>query len=402
MGDGVSANGDDGVRGECLRCRRPLSHCYCALIPSLESKTRVVFLQHPRERHVAIGTARMAHLALPSSTLIEGTRLDDDARVKALFDDDSVAVLFPGEDALPLEQWRRPPRTLVVLDGTWWQAKKLLKLNPRLAALPRLSFFPTTPGNYRIRTEPSDQHLATIEAVAAVLGALEGEPERFSTMLRPFTYMVDRQIDAAQKTRLPRHRNLHTREPRLSPRVFSVVKHPARAVLLYAEANSHPKDMRSSGLPEVLHVVASRPHTGERFESIVRPRRELAPNVPAHLQLDESILLSGEDVGDAMARYRAFVGDDALLVTWGPYPRDLLAREGVVQKGFVDLRAAVKETLGRTPGGIPGAVVTLAVQRAPVLRGRAGRVLAELEGILQNLVERAQLSTSASESHSDE
>ena len=38
----------------------------------------------------------------------------------------------------PLETWlQAPPRTLVTLDGTWPQAKKLLRENPRLAGLPR-------------------------------------------------------------------------------------------------------------------------------------------------------------------------------------------------------------------------------------------------------------------------
>ena len=32
--------------------------------------------------------------------------------------------------------------TLIVLDGTWWQARKLLKLNPAIAALPRVAFHP--------------------------------------------------------------------------------------------------------------------------------------------------------------------------------------------------------------------------------------------------------------------
>ena len=38
----------------------------------IASATRVVFLQHPRESRVAIGTCRMAHLALAGSELHRG------------------------------------------------------------------------------------------------------------------------------------------------------------------------------------------------------------------------------------------------------------------------------------------------------------------------------------------
>jgi DTW domain-containing protein YfiP len=184
------------MRTTCLRCRRPTSACWCAQLPSLSTTTDVVILQHPRERDVAIGTARMTHLCLPGSRFVEGLAFDAHPALRDIFDD-QTAVLYPGEEARPLEDWlTHRPRRLVVVDGTWSQAKKLLKLNPRLASLPRLSFSPAAPGNYRIRKEPTDQHLSTIEATAAVLGLLEGDPARFAAMLRPFTWMVDHQIDS--------------------------------------------------------------------------------------------------------------------------------------------------------------------------------------------------------------
>src|SRR3569832_1262718 len=60
------------LRLTCTRCRRPAPVCYCADIHPLPTRTRVVLLQHPRERHVGVNTARMAHLALPHSPLCLG------------------------------------------------------------------------------------------------------------------------------------------------------------------------------------------------------------------------------------------------------------------------------------------------------------------------------------------
>jgi DTW domain-containing protein len=195
------------MRDVCWRCRRPRAVCYCALLPSLPTRTRVVFLQHPRERRVAIGTARMAHLALPNSELHEGVVFEDDARIIALACDPTTALLFPGAAAHAPDAVPGPPvRSLIVVDGTWSQARKVLKLNPRLASLRRVGVTPRAPGNYRIRKEPRPECLATVEAVASVLAALEDEPARFDEMLRAFAYMVDRQIAHAAKDESPRRR----------------------------------------------------------------------------------------------------------------------------------------------------------------------------------------------------
>ena len=67
---------DDFVpRDVCDRCRRPRRVCVCEHLPSLAPKTRVVILQHPRERDMAIGTARMATLCLEGSELYIGVSL---------------------------------------------------------------------------------------------------------------------------------------------------------------------------------------------------------------------------------------------------------------------------------------------------------------------------------------
>jgi DTW domain-containing protein YfiP len=171
--------------------------CYCSALTPIVSRTRVVFLQHPRERRVAVGTCRMAHLALPNSELHVGVSFEGHARVEALAAEPRgrVAVLFPGGEA-----WEAatpgdgPPRTVVVPDGTWSQARKLLSRNPTLGTLPRIGIAPARAGAYRIRTEPAAHCLSTVEAVAELLGQLEGDRGRFLSLLRPFQQMVERQL----------------------------------------------------------------------------------------------------------------------------------------------------------------------------------------------------------------
>jgi DTW domain-containing protein YfiP len=164
----------------------------------LPTRTRVVLLQHPRERHVAIGTARMAMLCLPNSELHVGADWTDSPVLARILADATrpPALLFPGPGAIDIA--RDPPRgpiTLVVVDGTWRQVRKVLLANPVLSALPRYAFEPPAPSEYRIRREPSASCVSTIEALAHVLGALEGEPERFTALLAPFRAMIDGQLE---------------------------------------------------------------------------------------------------------------------------------------------------------------------------------------------------------------
>ncbi|MGD0523742.1 MAG: tRNA-uridine aminocarboxypropyltransferase, partial [Polyangiaceae bacterium] len=184
-------------RPTCLTCLRPESVCYCPYIRPVPTRTRVVLLQHPRERDVAIGTARMASLCLPGAELHVGVRWDGSPVLARVLSDPArpAVLLYPGEDAIDVA--RDPPAgpvTLVVVDGTWWQAKKVVRENLELARLPRYSFTPPSPSEYRIRKEPHETFVSTLEALVHVLGVLEGDRSRFQALLVPFRAMVDAQI----------------------------------------------------------------------------------------------------------------------------------------------------------------------------------------------------------------
>jgi DTW domain-containing protein YfiP len=197
------------VRSTCLRCLRPTAFCVCAELPAIPSRVHVVLLQHPREARLAICSAWLAHLALPGSELHRGVRFEESARVRELLREPGAALLFPGEGAEPAEaRAGAPPSVLFVVDGTWHQARKMLRQNPSLAALPRLALTaPPVSGYGDLRREPGPEHLSTIDAVALALGALESDPSRFEPMRAVFRLMVERQLACARGARRsPRHR----------------------------------------------------------------------------------------------------------------------------------------------------------------------------------------------------
>src|SRR5205814_1576628 len=113
-----------------------------------------LILQHPRERRVRIGTARLAHLGLANSELRLGVRFDEDARVRRL-GGEVAALLYPGGACDPTVLADGSPATLVVVDGTWGEARKLVSRNPVLGTLPRIGVDLGRPSRYRIRREPA-------------------------------------------------------------------------------------------------------------------------------------------------------------------------------------------------------------------------------------------------------
>lgn len=180
-------------RLQCPRCLRPQSHCLCPLIPALASRTSVLILQHPSEAGHALNTARLAALGLLNAELQTGEVFE------SLPVDDGVEsyLLFPGEQAVSLAVLAEKPGRLrlIVPDGTWRKARKLLHLNPRLASLPRVALPEGLASRYRLRKAAMPGALSTLEAIVVALNALEG-PGRFDELLNPFEAMIDAQIEA--------------------------------------------------------------------------------------------------------------------------------------------------------------------------------------------------------------
>jgi DTW domain-containing protein len=184
-------------RPRCERCQRPLDHCLCPLIPSLDSRTRVVLLQHPSETTHALNTARLAALGLANAELRVGEVFADLAELLATPGYRPV-LLFPGEQAQALTTYGEAddrPFMLIVPDGTWRKARKLLYLNPLLEALPRVTLAEVAPSRYRLRKAPEPGALSTIEAVVQALNVLE-RPDGFDELLRPFEALIEGQIKA--------------------------------------------------------------------------------------------------------------------------------------------------------------------------------------------------------------
>jgi DTW domain-containing protein YfiP len=377
-------------RAVCSGCGRPERVCLCAHVTRMTARTKVVVLQHPREADVPIGTVRLLELGLDGVERHVGVSFDGDHPARrAIADAPAPAILlFPGPGAQDLaEAPPLEPVTLVVIDGTWWQAQKLLKKNPFLATLPRFSLSPAAPSRYRIRREPASHCVSTIEAIVHALSVLEHRDD-LAPLLGPFDALVEHQLAFARETAARRQR-LRPKAAR-PPRFATLLRERhADFVLAYGEANAWPRGTPLGASPEIVHWAAERPATGERFEAFIAPRREFAPTFTHHTGIERERVEGGESFESFRERWAHFLRPEDLLCGWGYYGSELLRTEGADVPARIDLRRVALDVLKGRPGDVVRCASVLGQAfDAPWVAGRTGLRLAALVAVFRGLAQK--------------
>lgn len=193
------------------RCGKPLWACVCDRVSPLKTKTRIVILQHPQEDDVVLGTARIVTSAIASARIVTGLSW---ASLEAVLDGEVIdrnrwstvyAHKIPAgsESRTGVFLMDRHGVTsntrvdgIVVLDGTWSQAKTLWWRNPWLLKLGRIALRPKEASIYgRMRREPRREHVSTLEAIGATLTGLREDPAIETELGKLMRTMVQRARD---------------------------------------------------------------------------------------------------------------------------------------------------------------------------------------------------------------
>lgn len=191
------------LTGICQRCYQRLDRCVCAHVPRVAVRTEFLIVRHAKESWRTTNTARLASLAIPSVTLVDYGGLGGDrARlgeiVEAFLGPDTW-VLFPGAgEWFPRET---PPLRLVVPDGSWRQARNILRRVRGLDGLPRLSLGPRAGAFERLRRSPIPEGMSTLEAIAGAIAVLEGP-----AIARPLEALYDLVVERSLSARRRRGR----------------------------------------------------------------------------------------------------------------------------------------------------------------------------------------------------
>jgi DTW domain-containing protein len=185
------AVGVTGLNTGCPRCRFDAALCLCAEVVPVETRARFVIVRHATEARRRSNSGRIAALALPRCEIVDVR----ETREPMNFDPPAGAwLLFPG-GGVPAPG-TPPPSAVIVLDGSWLEAKRLFARMESLHALPRLSL-PPAPGTSRLRRPPS-YGMATLESIAHAVEVLEG-PEKARSLHALYGLFVDRSRDAARR-----------------------------------------------------------------------------------------------------------------------------------------------------------------------------------------------------------
>lgn len=199
------------MRAMCYRCFWPEALCWCTTLRPMATRTRFVFLMHPKEfKQEKAATGRLTRLCLENAELHMGMAFDDHDAVRALVADPGnlCTLLYPGRDTRNVSRGEFGPadlgaRRLVVflLDATWSGARKMLRLSPVLQRLPRLGFDATSTSRYVIKQQPEPGCLSTLEAVHELLLALDAAGldryEDRAQLLAVFGRMQEHQLRCA-------------------------------------------------------------------------------------------------------------------------------------------------------------------------------------------------------------
>ena len=214
---------------DCEHCQKPLPLCICDSITPIENRISILILQHPQEQDRALGTARLAALhfndavvkvglSWPSLSKALGRPVHDPSRWAVLYlgsakvaelDTDRAIVALNRKGGL--EEHQRALlgeiEGVVLLDGTWSQAKALWWRNAWMLKCQRVILGPAQPSRYgELRREPRRDGLSTIEAVAMLLAGLEKRPDIAATLNGSFERM------------LARYREVQRAMPELAPK----------------------------------------------------------------------------------------------------------------------------------------------------------------------------------------
>ncbi|MGC3998640.1 MAG: tRNA-uridine aminocarboxypropyltransferase [Anaeromyxobacter sp.] len=170
----------------CPRCCFPPELCLCAEVPALTPPCPFVILRHMSERERLTNTARWGALALAGTQVVEHGNPSGAVDGEALAVPGSV-LLFPAPGAPPLTTL---PSRVIVPDGTWTQARRMIQRVPALRTLPRLPLA-GPPAGLRLRRPHRADGMSTLEAMAGALAAL-GRPDQAEALLQLHARAVER------------------------------------------------------------------------------------------------------------------------------------------------------------------------------------------------------------------
>lgn len=197
---------------KCKDCHKPTTLCCCQELKPVTNKIHVLVLQHPQEKNEILGTAPILKSTLTNSTVKAGLSWPNVQKALGrAIEPSRWGVLYLGgaKEPLPKQDFNKTQviitdkkgnalpagsgalEGIVVLDGTWAQAKTLWWRNAWLLKLRRVRLVPKSRSLFgNLRKEPRRECLSTLEAVAETLQALGEKSNAPQTLIQNFQHFL--------------------------------------------------------------------------------------------------------------------------------------------------------------------------------------------------------------------
>lgn len=163
------------TRPVCPTCKFLDAECICAFVKPVDNQTNIIVLQHKSEQQHAKNTVRLAKLMYNNINVIVGDSAADFEIIDSL-PLSTTALLFPSDNAENLDSAKVSKLThLIILDGTWKKASKLLFMLPTLQSFRKVSFSRIPKNQYRLRKANREDSLSSLEAIAYAIQCIENK-----------------------------------------------------------------------------------------------------------------------------------------------------------------------------------------------------------------------------------
>ena len=170
-------NARGGKMIRCEGCLLSVNYCICAGIEVANCHSAVCLLMSHNESYKPSNTGRLIADIIPDHYAFRWQRTEVEPELLALIANPiyQPIIVFPNDnlpasrfiEKIDVTEGKKP--LFIFLDGTWREAKRMMRKSPYLDHLPILSITPDKLSEYKLRVAAFDNHLGTAEVAIMVL-----------------------------------------------------------------------------------------------------------------------------------------------------------------------------------------------------------------------------------------
>ena len=164
----------------CHRCFLKNSLCICEYRKTLETNVNFLILMHSNEILKPSNTGKLIVDLFPKTKCFKWDRKNPGTELLNELNNDKIrpVIIFPNQylsepnreiDSAEIQSLNYEKFLFIILDGSWYEARKMFRSSEYLKKFPVLSLNSIHISEYRLRSSDNKTHLSTAEVAANIL-----------------------------------------------------------------------------------------------------------------------------------------------------------------------------------------------------------------------------------------